>query len=323
MHCIIAKNGETMNDKFLYVEKYRPKTIDECILPGPIKNSLKEYEKIGKIPNLLFEGPPGTGKTTAARALCETIGLDYMMINSSEERGIDMLRTKIVDFASSVSLTGKGKVVILDEADFLTPEAQAAFRGIVEKFPSNCTFILTCNYKKKLMDAIDSRMASMSFKFEKKESNHLKLEMFKRIKSILELEGVKYEDRAVAKLIEKFYPDFRKTLGELQKFSVGGTFDNHIVEQIGNAGTFNQLIEFTKAKDFNNVRKWMAENSDLGGEMIFRRIYDGLYEFFKPDSIPVAVLIIGKYQYQHAFVMDPEINLTAMMVELMVDCEFK
>lgn len=307
-----------MEDKFLWVERYRPTTVDECILPARLKASLKAYVADGKIPNLLFEGPPGTGKTTAARALCEEVGLDYIVVNSSEERGIDTLRTKIVDYASTVSLTGKGKCIIMDEADFLTPEAQGAFRGIIERFSDHCRFILTCNFAAKLMDAIISRMATFSFRFEKNEILPSKAAFFNRVETILKKENVEYEPKAVVKLVEKHFPDFRKTLGELQRLSISGKVDT-----FNALATIDGLIIAIKEKDFSKARKWLAENNDLNSTDIFRKLYDGLYDVFKPESIPVAITIIGEYSYRHAFVADPEINLAACVIELMAKTELK
>jgi len=255
--------------------------------------------------------------------LCETIGLDYMVVNSSSERGIDTFRNKITDFATTKSLTGMKKCIILDEADFLTPEAQAAFRGIVEKVSKHCTFIITCNFSQRLMEAIDSRMVSFNFRFTREEAGNLKVQMLKRIKEILSAENVNYEDKAIAKLIEKFYPDFRKTLGELQRYSFNGSFDASAVEQIGSSASINKLIEYIKEKNFGKVRQWLADNHDIDSVAIFRKIYDGLYDWLQPESIPGTVVLIGRYQYQHGMVPDPEINLAAFLVELMVDARFK
>lgn len=307
-----------MEDKFLWVEKYRPKTIAECVLPARLKADLEAYVKAGKIPNLLFEGPPGSGKTTAARALCEEIGLDYILINSSEERGIDTLRTKIVEYASTVSLSGNGKCIIMDEADFLTPDAQAAFRGIIERFSDHCRFILTCNYNAKLMDAILSRMATYSFRFGKDETDMAMAHFFSRVETILQTENVEYDKKAVVKIVLKYFPDFRKTLGELQRNSVSGT-----VNAVAALTNIDGLITAIREKDFSKARKWLADSNDNNSVAIFRKLYDGLYDAFKPESIPIAVKIIGEYSYRHAFVADPEINLAACIIELMVETELK
>lgn len=311
-----------MSEQFLYVETYRPRKIEDCILPQRIINDLKSIVKQDKIPNLLFEGPAGTGKTTAARVLCETVNVDYLIINSSEERGIDILRTKVIDFASTMSLYGKGKkCIIMDEADYLTPEAQAAFRGVIEKFSSHCTFILTCNFASRLMEAISSRMATISFQFEKKEAVSLKTKMMKRIQKILSIEGVDFEDKAIVKLVEKYYPDFRKTIGEVQRMAMSG---NVMADRlVGFNEPLERLFEHLKKKDFNGVRDWISNNPDIDSTLVFRKIYDGLYQYIKPQFIPIAVVLIGKYQYQHSMVVDPEINLAAFLVELMVEVEFQ
>jgi DNA polymerase III delta prime subunit len=306
-------------DEFIWAEKYRPTTIEECILPKRIKELLNTYKNIhSRIPNLLFEGPPGNGKTSAAMALCDEVGVDWIKINASKNRGIDFLRTQIADYASSISLSGKGKCIILDEADYLTPEAQAAFRGLVEEFSSNCTFILTCNYASRLSDAIKSRMATISFKSEKSEEVDLKFAMFNKLKKMLSDEGVKYDDKAIIKIISLYFPDFRKTIGELQKHSSTGTFifsseENNSVE------TFEKLLEYIKRKDFNSCLKWVGANQEMNALSIYRKIYDGLYEYFQPHCIPQVVLLIAKYQYQHVIAPDPQVNLTAFLVELMVE----
>lgn len=308
--------------EFLFVEKYRPKTVDECILPDRIKSILSEYVKAGRIPNLLFEGTPGTGKTTAAKALCESTGTDYLFINSSNERGVDVFRNKISNFAAIKSLTGKPKCVILDEADNLTPDAQAAFRGIVETYSSNCTFIMTCNFAAKLIEAIDSRMASVSFRFKENEKGKLQAAMFVRLKQILDTEKIPYEDKVIAKLVDRYYPDFRKTLGELQKISKLGKIDIDSLSQIGFTKNIQELVKFLKNKEFGEMRKWVESNSDQDIASLYRKIYDGLYEHCQKSSIGQAVIIIAKYQYQHAFVADPSINLVACLTELMVDCQW-
>lgn len=306
---------------FLFVEKYRPRKIADCILPPRIKKDLQAIVTKGEIPNLLFEGSPGTGKTTAAKALCEEIGVDYLLINSSEERGIDILRNKVTDFASTMSIYGGKKCIILDEADFLTPEAQAAFRGIVERVSTNCTFILTCNYASKLMDAIDSRTSTISFKFNKDEELSLKTKMLKRLRSILENENVEYEDLALVRLVDRYYPDFRKTIGELQRLANSGKVTSET--EITPTQSVEQLFKFMKGKEFNKVRKWVAENDDMLSGKLYRIIYDGLYEYLKPSCIPLVVILIAKYQYQHSMVLDPEINMVAFLTELMIEAEFQ
>lgn len=309
--------------EFLWVETYRPKTIDDCILPDRIKNDLQKYVKAKRIPNLLLEGTAGTGKTTAARALCEQTGTDYIVINSSEERGIDILRTKITQFASTISLTGSHKCVIMDEADNLTGDAQSAFRGIVEKYSKNCTFILTCNFAAKLMDAIDSRMATISFRFKGDEKMKLQAQMFQRLGKILKQENVEFSEKVLAKVVEKFYPDFRKTIGELQRLTGSGKLDESALNQLGSVKNVTELIGYLRDKNFGEVRKWVEANADLDATTIYRKIYDGLYETAEKASIGQAIIIIARYQYQHAFVADPSINLVACLVELMVDVKWK
>lgn len=309
-------------DEFIWVEKYRPKTIEECILPDRLKSTLQKYVDEGSIPNLLLEGGPGTGKTTAARALCNEVGVSYLIINSSKNRGIDSIRTEIVSFASSKSFNAKSKVIIMDEVDFMTPEAQGAFRGVIEEFSGNCTFILTCNFKNKLMDAIHSRMATISFRFSPSEKPWLASKMFLRCEHILKQEGIEYDKKTVAKIVDRFYPDFRKTIGELQRFSKMG-LDESVLDQLSSLRNIKELIEFMKEKNFPKVRSWIVQNSEADPISIFRKIYDTLSEHMEPHSVPVAIIILAKYQYQHSFVADPEINLVACLVELMMEVKFK
>lgn len=310
-------------NEFIWVEKYRPKTISECILPDRLKKTLQTYVDEKNIPNLLLEGSPGTGKTTAARALCNEIGVSYLIINSSKNRGIDSIRTEIVSFASAKSFNSRPKVIIMDEVDFMTPEAQGAFRGVIEEFSSNCTFILTCNFKAKLMEAIHSRMATISFRFSPAEKPKLASKMFVRCEQILQSEGVLYDRKILARIVDKFYPDFRKTIGELQRLSKIGLENESILEQLSSLRNINELIEFMKTKNFAKVRTWVVENSEADPITVFRKIYDTLSEHMEPHSIPVAIVILAKYQYQHAFVADPEINLVACLVELMMEVKFK
>ena len=308
--------------EFLWVEKYRPHTVADCILPDRLKKPFQEYVDTQTIPNLMLTGTAGVGKTTVAAAMCEEIGINHLFINSSEERGIDMLRTKIRGYASTVSLTGGRKVIILDEADYLTPEAQAALRGAIEEFSENCTFIFTCNFKSKLIDALHSRCSVIDFTLKSDEKAKMASQLMKRLENILTQENVNYDKTVLAKIIEKYFPDYRRTLNELQRYSSSGSLDAGIVAQLSDVRKIGELVKHLKEKNFGEMRKWCVTNSDIEPSRIYRKVYDGLYEYMKPSSIPQAVVTIGKYQYQAAFVADQEINLVACLTELMVDCEF-
>lgn len=312
----------TAEREFLWVERYRPHTVAECILPDRLKKPFQEYVDTQSVPNLMLTGSAGVGKTTVAMAMCEEIGINHLFINSSEERGIDTLRTKIKSYASTVSLTGGRKVIILDEADYLTPEAQAAMRGVIEEYSANCTFIFTCNFKSKLIDAIHSRCSVIDFSLKNDEKAKMAMQLMKRLEGILTKEGVKFEKPVLAKIVEKYFPDYRRTLNELQRFSGSGTLDAGIVAQLSDVRKIGDLVAYLKDKNFGEMRKWCVANSDIEPSRIYRKIYDSLYEYFKPHSIPQAVVIISKYQYQAAFVADQEINLVACLTELMVDCEY-
>ena len=311
-----------MSESFLWVEMYRPKTIEDCILPDRLKKPFQEYVNNKEIPNLMLTGSAGVGKTTVARAMCDEIGINHLYINASENRGIDVLRTTIRNYASTVSLTGGKKVIILDEADYLTGEAQAALRGAIEEFAKNCTFIFTCNFKSKLIDALHSRCSVIDFALKNDEKKEMAAQLFKRLQFILTQEGVTYDKAVVAKIIEKYFPDYRRTLNELQRYSSSGSLDAGIVAQLSDVRKISELVKHLKDKNFGEMRKWCVANSDIEPARIYRKIYDSLYEYFKPDSIPQAVVIISKYQYQAAFVADQEINLVACLTELMVDCEY-
>lgn len=308
--------------EFLWVEKYRPHTVADCILPERLKKPFQEYVDRKEIPNLMLTGSAGVGKTTVALAMCEEVGINHLFINSSEERGIDTLRTKIVGYASTVSLTGGRKVIVLDEADNLTPDAQLALRGTIEKFSENCTFIFTCNFKSKLIDALHSRCSVIDFVLKNEEKAKMASLLMKRMETILTQEGVTYDKAVLAKIIEKYFPDYRRTLNELQRFSSSGTLDAGIVAQLSDVRKIGELVKHLKEKSFGDMRKWCVANSDIEPARIYRKVYDSLYEYLKPHSIPQAVVIIGKYQYQAAFVADQEINLVACLTEIMVDCEF-
>ena len=311
-----------MTESFLWVEKYRPSTINDCILPDRLKKPFQEYVNNKEIPNLMLTGTAGVGKTTVARAMCDEIGINHLYINASENRGIDVLRTTIRNYASTVSLTGGKKVIILDEADYMTPDAQAAMRGAIEEFAANCTFIFTCNFKSKLIDAIHSRCSVIDFALRNDEKAKMASQLMKRMEHILTQESVTYDKTVLAKIIEKYFPDYRRTLNELQRYSSSGSLDAGIVAQLSDVRKIGDLVKHLKNKNFSEMRKWCVANSDIEPARIYRKIYDGLYEYMKSHSIPQAVVTIGKYQYQSAFVADQEINLVACLTELMVECEY-
>jgi DNA polymerase III delta prime subunit len=312
----------TKNDEYLWVEKYRPGKVSDCILPDRIKKAFQEYVDKGSIPNLMLTGSAGVGKTTVAIAMCQEIGLNYLFINSSEERGIDMLRTKIRGYASTISLTGGRKVIILDEADYLTPEAQAGLRGAIEEFSDNCSFIFTCNFKARLIEALHSRCSVIDFTLKAEEKPKMALQLTKRLEGILSKEGVTYDKEVLVQIVGKFFPDYRRTLNELQRYSSSGSIDAGTLAQVSDVRKIVELVGFLKDQNFAEMRKWVVANSDIDPARIYRKIYDSLYEYFKPQSIPQAVVIIAKYQYQSAFVADQEINLVACLTEIMVDCEY-
>ena len=308
-------------EHLLFTEKYRPKIIVDCILPERLKTPFQEYVNQSKIPNLLLSGGAGVGKTTVAKAMCEEIGADYMIINGSDDNGIDVVRYKIKNFASSMSLTGGRKVIIIDEADYLSPNAQAAFRNSIEEFAGNCSFIFTCNYKNKLIDPLHSRCAVIDFTLKNGEKAQMASAFFKRIQMILQSENIAYDDKVIAELIKKHFPDFRRVLNELQRYSQFGKIDTGILSQIVDAG-ITDIIKSIKEKDFGAIRKWVA-SADIDSATFFRKLYDSLYEVLKPQSIPQAVLILADYQYKGAFVADQEINTVACLTELMISVEFK
>ena len=310
-------------EKFLWVEKYRPTTVDECILPSNLKQTFKEFVKQKTIPNLILSGGAGVGKTTIAKAMINEIGATSMMINGSEESGIDILRTKIKNFASTSSLEGGRKYLILDESDYLNPQStQPALRGFMEEFHKNCGFILTCNYKNRLIQPLHSRCSGVDFKIPKEERPQLATAFFKRVKSILEQEGIKHDDKVILELITKYFPDWRRTLNELQKYSVSGQIDSGILVNLSEVN-INELMDALKNNEFTTVRKWIVNNLDNDPNRMFRVIYDSLYEFLDGSTIPHAVIIIGDYSYKSAFVADQEINMLACMTELMGAVKFK
>ena len=312
-----------MNTDFLWVEQYRPKTIDDCILPDSLKNLFSSFIKKGELSNMLFSGTPGIGKTTVAKALCEQMNCDWIMINGSEEGGIDVLRNKIKNFASTVSLSGGKKVVILDEADYLNPQStQPALRGFVEEFHKNCRFILTCNFKNRIIEPLHSRFSNIEFKVNPKDQPKLASRLFERAVYILKEQNVSYEDKVLVELITKHFPDFRKLINELQRYSVSGSIDAGILVNVSDEN-LKTLVTHLKNKEFSDMRKWVVNNLDNDPVKIFRKIYDTLYTNLEPSTIPHAVLIIADYQYKSAFVADQEINLVACLTELMSQVKFK
>jgi len=312
-----------MNTDFLWVEEYRPKTIDDCILPQSLKTLFTSFVQKGELSNLLLSGTPGIGKTTVAKALCEQLNCDWIMINGSEEGGIDVLRNKIKNFASTVSLSGGKKVVILDEADYLNPQStQPALRGFVEEFHKNCRFILTCNFKNRIIEPLHSRFSNIEFKVNPKDKPKLASRLFERAVFILKEQNINYEDKVLVELIKKHFPDFRKLINELQRYSVSGSIDAGILVNVSDEN-LKTLVTHLKNKEFSDMRKWVVNNLDNDPVKIFRKIYDTLYSNLEPSTIPHAVLIIADYQYKSAFVADQEINLVACLTELMSQVKFK
>ena len=309
-----------MND--LLVEKYRPKTVADCVLPEALAETFGDIVKAGDIPNMILSGGAGCGKTTVARALCDELGRDVLFINASEEGGIDVLRTRIRQFASAVSLSGGHKVVILDEADYLNPQStQPALRGFIEEFAGNCRFILTCNFKHRIIEPLHSRCTCIDFKIPAKEKPKMAKSFLSRTKDILEKEGVKYEERVLAELIIRHFPDFRRVLNEIQRYSVSGAIDTGILVS-ADIGA-ESLVKALKAKNFSDIRKWVVDNSDRDTAHVFRKMYETLLESLQPSAIPQAVLILSDYQHKAAFAADQEINLAACCIMLASECTFK
>ena len=312
-----------MSTDFLWVEEYRPKIIDDCILPQSLKTLFTSFIQKGELSNILLSGPPGIGKPTVAKALCDQLNCDWVMINGSEESGIDVLRSKIKNFASTVSLSGGKKVVILDEADYLNPQStQPALRGFIEEFHKNCRFILTCNFKNRLIEPLHSRFSTIEFRIANKDKPKLASKLFERAVYILKEQNVDFDEPVLAELIKKHFPDFRKLINELQRYSVSGKIDSGILVNISDEN-LKTLLSHLKGKDFTEMRKWVVQNLDNDPVKIFRRIYDSMYEHLQPATIPHAVLIIADYQYKSAFVADQEVNLVACLTELMSQVKFK
>ena len=308
---------------FLWVEKYRPKRIDSCVLPDHLKDTLSKFVVQGDIPNLILSGGPGVGKTTVARAMLEELNLTYMFVNGSEESGIDVLRTKIKNFASTVSLHGGRKYLILDEADYLNPQStQPALRGMIEEFHKNCGFILTCNYKNRLIPPLHSRCSVIDFNIPKSEKQQLAADFLNSAIEMLTNEGIEYEKKVIAELIFKHFPDWRRIVNELQRYSVSGTIDAGILVNISDAN-IDELIHSMKNKEFTNVRKWVVDNLDMDHVRLYRYIYDHLHKFLDGSCVPHIVVILAEYQYKAAFVADQEINMLACLTEIMARGKFK
>lgn len=314
-----------MTSEFLWVESYRPRTIDECILPEDTKKTFREFVKKGEIPNLLLSGPPGVGKTTIAKALCNELGADFYIINGSDEgRFLDTVRNQAKNFASTVSLSAesKHKVIIIDEADNTGNDVQLLLRANIEAFYNNCRFIFTCNYKNKIIEPLHSRCAVIDFTLKGKQKAELAASFFQRLQHILDTERIRYDKKVLLEMISKYFPDFRRIINECQRYSVGGEIDSGILACFSDVSV-NELVKDLKAKNFTEVRKWVAGNLDNDAHIILRKVYDACYEYLSPPSIPAAVLIIAKYMYQSGFVADQEINTLAALTEIMCECEFK
>jgi replication factor C small subunit len=308
-------------EHLLWTEKYRPQTVDDCILPDRLKQPFQEYVNQKQIPNLLLAGGAGVGKTTIAKAMCNEIGCDFMVINGSDESGIDTFRTKIKNYASSMSLTGGRKVIIIDEADYLNPNStQPALRNAIEEFASNCSFIFTCNYKNRIIEPLHSRCAVIDFGLKNGEKAKMASAFFKRTQSILQSEKIDADEKVLAELVKKHFPDFRRVLNELQRYSQFGKIDTGILVQIADI-SIDELSKHIVAKDFGAIRKWVSSH-EIDNTSLFRKLYDTLNDTLKPSSVPQAVVILADYQYKAAFVADQEINTVACLTEIMVNCEF-
>ena len=310
-------------NEFLWVEKYRPQTVEDCILPGSLYKTFSQIVKGGELQNMLLTGTAGVGKTTVAKALCRELGLDFLVINGSEESGIDTLRNKIKQFASSISLSGGYKVVILDEADYLNPQStQPALRGFIEEFSGNCRFILTCNFKNRIIEPLHSRCSVVEFNIPKAEKMKLASQFLQRVCGVLANENIDFDKKVVAEVITNHFPDWRRVLNELQRYSTVGRIDTGILASQGNSSV-DDLVGYLKRKSFTEVRKWVAENTDISTAALFRNLYDSASTTMKPHSVAQLVLILADYQYKAAFVADQEINITACMTEIMANCEIQ
>jgi DNA polymerase III delta prime subunit len=315
---------ESRDDQFLWVEKYRPQKIDDCVLPADLKKTFHDYISQGELPTFLFSGTAGVGKTTVAKALCNEIGAEYIMINGSDEgRSIDVLRTTIKSFASTVSLTDAKKVIIIDEADYMNAQSvQPALRSFIEEFSNNCRFIFTCNFKNRIIEPLHSRCAVVEFKIDSKDKQEIAASFFKRVTQILKNENVEFDAKVVAEVITKHFPDYRRILNELQRYSVSGKIDSGILVNMSEE-SFKSLINLMKDKNFTEVRKWVAKNSDSDAATLFRELYDTATNHIDANSIPQLVLILADYQYKAAFVADQELNIMAALTEVMGNCKFK
>jgi len=312
-----------MSETFLWCEMYRPKDVESCILPKNLKDTFSEFVQSGQVPNLVLSGGSGVGKTTVAKAMLEELDATYMMINGSEESGIDVLRTKIKNFASTVSLHGGRKYLILDEADYLNPQStQPALRGFMEEFHKNCGFIFTCNYKNRLIEPLHSRCSVVDFVIPNSEKPKLASQFFQRIEDILNEQNIEYDKRVIAEVINKHFPDWRRILNELQRYSVSGVIDAGLLVDIAEIN-IKELMQSMKNKEFTNVRKWVVNNLDNDAVRLLRRIYDNLYDYVEGSSIPHVVVVLGEYQYKAAFVADQEINMLACLTEIMARAKFK